>query len=673
MSSFLANATPATYYNNYGQQSDYTNSTIQSAGGISQNGVGQIGSYQLHSLQDLSSSSSPPTTNQHLQSSNQTTDNGTHYYLMNDNQPTNLSNTPPSNQTMNSSNNGPSNSNSSSNGSLDQLIGHQLTNGQMTNTTPSNQYSSTAQLTPPPSVSEGSHQSPVLSHPSYRDYTELSTSNNSTPTTSAPTNLQINSTTSVNNSQQQNSTNNQNSNSTNQSPSHNSTLATNNNSNMTSANLNQLHYPDSMETDSLPSTSYTPSIHNSYHLGHQANSNQFSHHPTQNNAFNHQANSTHPHSQFANSQDGLINQHLHSASYHVHHAHLASQNQIQVQAPHNSAHPHLHPQLNALNVAVHVHQFNSNPSLNANHQTPNSYLPDNHLTSTAVSNSISNSFANSSNGFIGNGLLTPAQPFAQNGLNNNKQNLNNASSANSLNNVVNNSNSRNDSPLGPYPNLTNNASTAIGQSIVCDSANSTSLLLGDAHSSNQNGSGSSTPNNAANSFHSLMYHLNPSLSSNSPSPTLQQQSTSAQLHLAAQHHHLQNQFIQPPTAHSLTSHSQLHPQQLQVAQTAQQLIPHPGSLNHHLQTGQPFPQHTYTQLNNTTPNHLNQHSNPMHPMHFKMQPANSNQQMNNYNSPTIVNNQIENNNSRNSPVQNTNKQIFKWMQVKRSQPKTGKK
>jgi hypothetical protein len=47
----------------------------------------------------------------------------------------------------------------------------------------SSQFQSTAQLTPPPSVStDGSHQSPVLAYPNYREYTELGNSNNSNST-----------------------------------------------------------------------------------------------------------------------------------------------------------------------------------------------------------------------------------------------------------------------------------------------------------------------------------------------------------------------------------------------------------------------------------------------------------------------------------------------------------
>lgn len=692
MSSFLA--TPATYYS-YGQQSDYSTSA-----NLNQN-AGQTAVSNYHTFQDLSSSSSPPTTN---------STTNPHYYSMNDNQANTLSNTPPSGQSMNSSTNGPSNS--SSNGSLDQMIqqAHQQMNGsaqQLSNTsgTPSNQYQTTAQLTPPPSVStEGSHQSPVLAYPSYRDYTELSNSNNSinsTPTTSSATASAANNNSS--NSQQSNS-NQSNTNSTNQSPSHNSNSTTNN---MTNAGgLNPLLYADSNNSNNMdldhssgmsPSTTtYTPSIHNPYHLAHQSNTaSQFNLHHSQstNHVFGPNGqpapNSNHlNHPQFANSQDGLINQHIHQSSYQLHHAHLNSHNQIQVQTPQHSAHPHLHPQLNALNVAVHVHQFNSNPS----NQT-NSYLPDNHLTTSAVT-AVSNAFTNSGSGFINGGLLTPAQPFnncqTANGLPPSKSNLSSANAINSSSTLANgnNPNSRNDSPLGPYQNLTN-ASAAIGQSIVCDSAAASASLLLDAHNHNNanNGSGSNTPNPATtNGFHSLMYHLNP-LSSNSPSPTLQQQqSATAQLHLAQHHHHhLQNQFVQPPP--HLANHPQLHPhqqQQLQQQSAAQQLIAHPASLNHHLnqtaaavQPGQ-FAQHNYTQLNSAS-NHLNQHPNSMnsmHQMHFKMQTATSNPQMTTFNSPSgIVNNQSGNGNPRNSPnavgSNSSNKQVYKWMQVKRSQPKTG--
>lgn len=580
MSSFLANATPVATYYSYGQQNDYpTNTDLNSNAGQT-----TASNYQIHSsFQDLS-------------------------------------NTPPSGQSMNSSDNG-----------LDLHLQqtHQLNGGQQG--TP-NQYQTTAQLTPPPSVStEGSHQSPVLAYPSYRDYTELSNSNNSinnnpTPTTSSSTQMNNSTTTSTNSSNSQQSINQSN----NQSPSHNNT----------GASLNPLLYSDnnnSMDiesgiTPSIPTT-YTPAIHNPYHLTpahHSNSSNQFNlHHPQSTNVAFSQMQSTasnsNQHSQFANSQDGLINQPHHllpTSSYHqLHHSHLNPHNQIQVQTPNqHSTHPHLHPQLNALNVAVHVHQFNSsNPSIlpNGTNQT-NNYLPDNHLTTTSVS-AVSNAFPNSANNFPNSGLLAPVQPQQC---------------------------SRNESP---------------------SSATTASLLL-EAH--NANGSGSNTPNNTANGFHSLMYHLNPLSSSNSPSPTLQQ----SQLHLAQQHHLAQNphQFVQHSSHHSLTNpHSQMHPHQNQLApQSAQQIIgstnPSVGKLNH--QPGQ-FTQHTYTQLNNATSNHhLNQQ---MHPMHFKMQTGNSNQQMNSFNSPSTIvnNNQSGSGNSRNSP--NADQNIYKWMQVKRSQPKTG--
>lgn len=687
MSSFLANATPATYYS-YGQQSDFPNADLNST----------ASNYAIRSFHDLSSSSSSPTTNHHLAASS-SENASAHYYSLNDTNPTNhtsssLSNTPPSSQStiMNSSNNG------NSSNSLDLHLQHTQMNGQLTNSgTPSNQYQTTAQLTPPPSVStDGSHQSPVLTYPSYRDYTELSNSNNSinsTPTTTSSSQNMNNSTpttTASNGASQQQSSN--------QSPKSDGLNS------MTAGGGNPLHYSENnnaMDLDSgmSPSASasntYTPSIHNPYHLAaaHQSNapSSQFNlHHHSHSqstNAFgHHQAN---PH-QFANSQaDGLINQHQHHllpASYHqLHHSHLNSHNQIQTQPQH----PHLHPQLNALNVAVHVHNFNPNPSIIPNSggsQANSSYLPENpHLSATTpVSPAVNSAFTNGSNGnsFINSsGLLTPAQPFLPNnagsncggGQSNGLPSTNGKPNGGSSSSNPNNPNSRNDSPLGPYSNLTSNA---IGQSIACDSAAASASLLLDAH--NTNGSGSSTPNPAAatNGFHSLMYHLNP-LSSNSPSPTLQAQQS--QLHLAQHHHHHlhQNQFVQHPS-----HHHQLHPHQQLPPQAAQQLIAggHPvGSLNHHLQGAGPpgagnqfAPQHAYSQLNNATPNHLSQ---PMHPMHFKMQAANSNHQMvNSFNSSAGIANQSGNGNSRNSSASSdSNKQVYKWMQVKRSQPKTGKR
>lgn len=694
MSSFLANATPATYYS-YGQQSDFPNADLNPTAGQT------ASNYPIRSFHDLSSSSSSPTTSHHLQAN--PSENGTasaHYYsLANDNNQTNhtsssLSNTPPSSQStiMNSSNNG------NSSNSLDLHLAHtQQMNGQLTNSgTPSNPYQTTAQLTPPPSVStDGSHQSPVLTYPSYRDYTELSNSNNSinsTPTTTSSSSQNMNNstptTTASNGASQQQSTN--------QSPKSeglNSMTAASGNPLLYAENNNAMDLDSGMSPSASASNTYTPSIHNPYHLAaaHQSNTSQFNlHHHSHSqstNAFGHH-HQPNPH-QFANSQaDGLINQHQHHllpASYHqLHHSHLNSHNQIQTQPQH----PHLHPQLNALNVAVHVHNFNPNPSIipNSGSQANSSYLPDNpHLSATTpVSAAVNSAFTNGNgNSFINSsGLLAPAQPFLPNNAGSNCGGQSNGlpttngkptgSSSSAIANNPNNPNSRNDSPLGPYSNLTNNA---IGQSIACDSAAASASLLLDAH--NTNGSGSSTPNPAAtNGFHSLMYHLNP-LSSNSPSPTLQAQQS--QLHLAQHHHHHlhQNQFVQHPP-----HHHQLHPHQQLPPQSAQPLIAggHPvGSLNHHLQNAGPpgagnqfGPQHAYNQLNNATPNHLNQ---PMHPMHFKMQTANSNHQMvNSFNSSAgIVNaNQSGNGNSRNSSASSESKHVYKWMQVKRSQPKTGK-
>ena len=131
MSSFLANATPATYYS-YGQQSDFPNADLNPTAGQT------ASNYQIRSFHDLSSSSSSPTTNPHLQA-NQSENGTSHYYSLNDNNQSShtsssLSNTPPSSQSiMNSSNNG------NSSNSLDLHLQHsQQMNGQLTNSgTPS--------------------------------------------------------------------------------------------------------------------------------------------------------------------------------------------------------------------------------------------------------------------------------------------------------------------------------------------------------------------------------------------------------------------------------------------------------------------------------------------------------------------------------------------------------